>query len=130
MTGVRIAFALPLEAEDRLAGDAVRHGHEIVARCSSAHEVAARIDSLRPDVAVVAATERHLTAPLLAVCDDAGVRVVALVAGEVERRRAAALGLLEIADAASEWSGLESLLAVAPARMIEAATEEPPEARP
>ena len=130
MTGVRIAFALPLEAEDRLAGDAVRHGHEIVARCSSAHEVAARIDSLRPDVAVVAATERHLTAPLLAVCDDAGVRVVALVAGEVERRRAAALGLLEIADAASEWSGLESLLAVAPARVIEAATEEPPEARP
>jgi MinD-like ATPase involved in chromosome partitioning or flagellar assembly len=109
---MQIAFALSLEAEDRLAPDAERHGHEIVARCSTAHELAALIDVMRPDVAVVAATERHLTESLLAVCDDAGVRVLALVDGEIERRHAAALGLHETVDAASEWPSLESLLAL------------------
>lgn len=109
---MRIAFALPLEAEDRLAEDAVRHGHEIVARCATAHELAARIDALRPTVAVVAADERHLTDRLLAVCDEAGVRVVALVTGEADRRYAASLGLLESADAASAWAELERHLVV------------------
>jgi MinD-like ATPase involved in chromosome partitioning or flagellar assembly len=118
----RIALALPLEAEDRLASDAVRHGHEIVARCSTAHELAARVDALMaearsPDVAIVAATERHLTDRLLAVCDEAGVRVIALVGGEVDRRHAAALGLLETEDATAEWPQLERLLAVIPARV-------------
>lgn len=113
---MRIAFALPLEAEDRLATAAVRHGHEIVARCSTAHELAARIDAIRPDIVVVASTERHLTDRLLAVCDDAGVRVLALVGGEIDRRHSAALGLLETADAASEWSAIDTMLAVAPPR--------------
>ena len=113
---MRIAFALPLEIEDRLASDAVRHGHEIVARCSTAHELAARIDAIRPDIAIVASTERHLTSRLLAVCDDAGVRVLALVSGEVDRRHSAALGLLETADAASEWSALDTMLGIAPPR--------------
>lgn len=111
---MRIAFALPLELEDRLAPSAVRHGHELVARCSSASELASRIESLKPEVAVVAANERHLTDRLLAVADDAGVRVLALVAGEVERRHAASLGLLETADAASDWSELDGRLALAP----------------
>ena len=63
---VRVAFALPLEAEDRLSAEAIRHGHEIVARCSTAHELASRIDAVSPDVAIVAATERHLTQDVLA----------------------------------------------------------------
>jgi MinD-like ATPase involved in chromosome partitioning or flagellar assembly len=118
----RIALALPLEAEDRLATEAERHGHEILARCGTAHELAARIDALagasadtserRPDVAIVAATERHLTDRLLAICDEAGVRVIALVAGEVDRRHAASLGLLETADSAATWPELERMLAV------------------
>jgi MinD-like ATPase involved in chromosome partitioning or flagellar assembly len=118
----RIVLALPFEAEDRLALEAIRHGHEVVARCPTAHELAARIDGFgtsgdgSPDVAIVAATERHLTASLLSICDEAGVRVIALIAGEVDRRHAASLGLLETADLDADWTDLERMLAVAPFR--------------
>jgi MinD-like ATPase involved in chromosome partitioning or flagellar assembly len=116
---MRIAMALPLEAEDRLAAEAVRHGHEIVARCASAHELASRIEAARPDVALVAATERHLTDRLLAICDEAGVRLLALVSADADRRHAAAVGLLETADLAAAWPEIERGLAVVPARAIE-----------
>ncbi|MET0990474.1 MAG: regulator [Glaciihabitans sp.] len=109
---MRIAFALPVHLEDRLAPEALRHGHTVVARCSSAHELASRVEALTPDVAIVAATERHLTASLLSVCDDAGVRVLALVGGEVDRRHAAALGLYEMAPTDAEWPRIEDALAV------------------
>ena len=112
----RIAFALPLEAEDRLATDAARHGHEVVARCSTAHELASRIEAARPDIAIVAATERHLTASLVSLCDEAGVRILPLVGGEVERRHASSLGLLESEDIASGWPQIEKELAIIPGR--------------
>lgn len=119
----RIAFGLPLEAEERLGAEAVRHGHEIVARCSTAGELAARVDMLvttqqRPDVAIVAATERHLTENLLSICDEAGVRLLPLVASETERHRMLALGLLESVDFAAEWSTIERELAVIPVRPV------------
>jgi MinD-like ATPase involved in chromosome partitioning or flagellar assembly len=107
---VRIALALPLDMEDRLAEDAVLHGHEIVARCSTAQELASRIESVTPDVVIAASTERHLTTRLLAVCDEAGVRVLALVAGEVERRHAATVGLYELAPADATWTQIQDAL--------------------
>ncbi|MCU1535425.1 MAG: tyrosine-protein kinase family protein, partial [Glaciihabitans sp.] len=108
MTVARVAFALPIELEDRLAPDAVRHGHDIVARLATAGELASRLEQLQPDVVVVAATERHLTERLLSICDEVGVRVIALVASEAERKHATAIGLLETVDAASGWAELES----------------------
>jgi Flp pilus assembly CpaE family ATPase len=110
----RIALALPLEAEDRLAAEATRHGHDVVARCSTAHELASRIEAAHPDIAIVAATERHLTASLLAVCDEAGVRILPLVGGEVERRHVSALGLLEFTDIGAAWPEIEKELAIIP----------------
>jgi MinD-like ATPase involved in chromosome partitioning or flagellar assembly len=107
---MRIALALPFDAEDRLAADATLHGHEIVARCSTAQELASRIESVTPDVVIAASTERHLTTRLLAVCDEAGVRVLALVGGEVERRHAATVGIYEIAPADATWPQIESAL--------------------
>lgn len=104
-------MALPVEAEDRLVPEAIRHGHEVVARCSSAHELASRIESLVPDVVIVAATARHLTDRLLAVCDESGVRVLALVGLEADRRLAAAVGLLETAELDSTWPEIEAALA-------------------
>jgi MinD-like ATPase involved in chromosome partitioning or flagellar assembly len=115
---VRIAFALPLEVEDRLCAEAARHGHEIVARCATAHELASRVDAVSPDVAVVAATERHLTSNLVAVCDEAGVRILALVDGEPDRRYARSLGLLESAAADADWPQLEKELSIIPARGV------------
>jgi MinD-like ATPase involved in chromosome partitioning or flagellar assembly len=122
---VRIAFALPQEAEDRLSSDAARHGHEIVARCSSAHELASRIEVARPDVAIVASTERHLTPSLVSVCDEAGVRILALVAGERDRRHSGAMGLLESAELDAPWADLEKELSVIPARMAAPTTAGP-----
>ena len=108
----RIAMALPLEAEDRLAAEAELHGHEVVARCSTAHELASRIDTVAPDVVIVAATERHLTQRLLAVCDEAGVRMLALTTGEIDRRHAASIGLFEMAALDSSWPAIETALTV------------------
>jgi MinD-like ATPase involved in chromosome partitioning or flagellar assembly len=108
----RIAMALPLEAEDRLASEAEMHGHEVVARCSTAHELASRIETVAPDVVIVAATERHLTQRLLAVCDEAGVRMLALTAGEIDRRHAASIGLFEMAALDSSWPAIETALTV------------------
>jgi MinD-like ATPase involved in chromosome partitioning or flagellar assembly len=122
---VRIAFALPLEAEDRLSAEAIRHGHEIVARCSTAHELASRIDAVSPDVAIVAATERHLTASLVSVCDDAGVRILALVGSEMDRRHASSLGLFESGEIDAGWPELEKELSVIPARASAPEESEP-----
>lgn len=110
----RIALALPIEAEDRISVEAERNGHVVVARCSSADELASRIDTLLPDVAIVSAGERYLTGRLLALCDEAGVRVVALVGSELERRHAAAVGLYETLPADAPWPELERSLTVAP----------------
>ena len=106
----RIALALPFDAEDRLVPEAVRHGHDVVARCASAQELASRIDVTEPDLALVAATERHLNEQLLAVCDAAGVRVLALVAGEAESRYAGALGLLDTVGVEAQWPEIERVI--------------------
>jgi MinD-like ATPase involved in chromosome partitioning or flagellar assembly len=121
----RIAFALPFESEERLASQAVRHGHEVVARCSTAHELASRIEATKPDVAIVAASERHLTGALVAECDEAGVRVLPLVGSEVERRHASELGLLESADLAAAWSEIEKELAILSTRPVVVEAESP-----
>ena len=122
---MRIAFALPLEAEDRLSAEAIRHGHDIVARCSTAHELASRIDAVNPDVAIVAATERHLTSSLVSICDEAGVRVLALVSSAMDRRHASSLGLLESGELDADWPTIERDLAIIPVRVAA-----PPEPEP
>ncbi len=106
----RIATSLPLEVEDRLVVEAERHGHEVVARCSTAHELASRVEHLELDVVIASATERHLTDRLLALCDEAGVRVLALVAEDADRRHAHALGLHETLPLESGWRELEAAL--------------------
>lgn len=105
----RIAFALPIALEDRLALAAERHGHEVVLRCASAQELAAMIAALRPDVVLVAAEPRYLSDRLLATADESGVSVVALVTGEPARRHAATLGIFETLDAAASWPDIEKL---------------------
>ncbi|PRY68953.1 MinD-like ATPase involved in chromosome partitioning or flagellar assembly [Glaciihabitans tibetensis] len=126
---MRIALALPLAVEDRLAADAVLHGHDVVARCSTAQELASRIDTVTPDVVIAAATERHLTAQLLAVCDEAGVRMLALVGGEVERRLAASVGLYEMAPSDATWPQIEAALGSLRRSFVQDAAAQPPGSR-
>ncbi len=109
-----VALALPIELEDRLALELVRHGFHLGARCSSADELAALVATAAMDFAIVAASSRHLNDRLMVEADAAGVRVVALVATDAERRYAAGLGLLEVAPVDASWSDLEETLLGSP----------------
>lgn len=107
---MRLALALPLALEDRIAEEAARHGHDVIARSPSGAELASLVGALRPDAAIVAAEARYLTDRLLATCDECGTRVVALAADDIGRRHASVLGLFETLDAAAVWSDIELAL--------------------
>jgi MinD-like ATPase involved in chromosome partitioning or flagellar assembly len=103
----RLALAVEPGLEAALAAQAVRHGHEVVLSAASAWELERGIPSLRPEAAIVGAGPRTLTPELLAACDEHGVRLVVLAGDESDRRRAAAIGLLETVDATAPWDELE-----------------------
>ena len=107
----RIALALPVALDDRVSGDAMRHGHNVVARSVSALELASLVGPVAPDIVIVAAEPRYLTDRVLASCDDAGVRLIALAADDAGRRHAASLGIFESMDAASPWPDIERAIA-------------------
>ncbi|MCX7521095.1 regulator [Microbacterium sp. STN6] len=112
----RLALALDRRTEDRLIGDALNAGHQLASRPQTGMELVALAGDGVLDAAVVSASRRWLTPALMAACDAGAVRLVALAAGEQERRNAASLGLYEVLDATSEWAAVEELLtAVAPA---------------
>lgn len=105
-----IALALPLELEDGMSMQLVRHGFELSVRCSSADELASQLAQTAPDFAIVAASARYLNDRLMVEADAAGVRIVALVSADAERRYAAGLGLLEVVAADAEWNQIEAVL--------------------
>ena len=107
----RIALAVPVALEDRVSDDALRHGHEIIARSVSALELASLVGTLTPDVVIASAEPRYLTDRVLAACDEIGVRVIALASDDSGRRHASALGLFESMDAASSWPEIEAVIA-------------------
>ena len=106
----RIALALPLEAEDRLCIDLVHHGHELVARCSSADELASTLLATKAEFAIVAATSRYLNGRLMAEADAVGVRIVAMTSSEADRRHAMDLGLHEVVGLDAHWTEIEAVL--------------------
>lgn len=105
-----IALALDRDTEDRLLADIVEHGHVIVARPATVPELLAAIDRHSPEALIVGGTPGTLTAELLAASDSAGIRVVALVASEEERRYVAGLGLHETVRADADWVEIETVL--------------------
>jgi MinD-like ATPase involved in chromosome partitioning or flagellar assembly len=110
----RIALALPLETEDRVAFELVRHGYEIVARCSGSDDLASVLGSALAEYALVSASPRYLNERLLVESDASGTRLVALFGSDAERRHAASVGLHEVLDSAAGWLELESALLGAP----------------
>ena len=103
----RIAFALPIAIEDHLAEQAVRHGHEVVARSPSAAELASLVAALRPELVIACAEPRYLNSRVLAACDDAGVHIVAVARDDAGRRHAATLGIYETVTADADWLDIE-----------------------
>lgn len=105
-----LALALDHRTEDRLLADIIEHGHSIVARLSTASELLTAIQKHAPEIVIVGAARATLNAELIAVCDARGIRVIALVASDEDRRHAASLGLYEVMDAAADWREIEALL--------------------
>ncbi len=106
----RLMLAIPAALEERIATEAIRHGHSVVARSGSAAEAAEQLRDIRPDVAIVAAAPPFFTQALLSECDELGIRIVALVALDADRRLAASMGLRETVSAAADWPEIEALL--------------------
>jgi MinD-like ATPase involved in chromosome partitioning or flagellar assembly len=107
---VRIALAVPAPYDDRYAREALRHGHEVVASAHDAEQLAAVLDAARPDVAIVWGSARYLSYGTLSDCDIRGVRVLAAVAADDERRYATGIGLYDLVDGAGDWEAFESAL--------------------
>lgn len=99
-----VALALPLADEQRLVAEAGRHGHRVVARCSGADDLAAQLETARPELAVAAAAPQYLSSRVVAACDAIGVRLLVVAASVQERRFAATLGVVDAVDAPFEWA--------------------------
>ncbi len=105
-----IAVCLAPEIEGRLVGELERHGYRVALRAADAVELEVAIGTTTAEVAVASAGPDTLSAGLLATCDLAGVRLVAIVSGDAGRRNARELGLHEIVDASATWTELEAVL--------------------
>lgn len=99
-----VALAMPLADEQRLIADAPRHGHRVVARCSGAEELVAKLSGAGAELAVVSASPQYLTARVVAACDAHGVRLLAIAGSAAERRFAASVGVVDALDGPFAWS--------------------------
>jgi MinD-like ATPase involved in chromosome partitioning or flagellar assembly len=107
----RVLLAVGTQFESALSTGASRHGHEIVATADSAPRAIVELEATVVEVAVVSASPVVLSMALLASCDTRGVRIVAFVASDAERRHAASLGLFDLVDATTDWAEIEGVLA-------------------
>ncbi|BDZ46022.1 AAA family ATPase [Naasia aerilata] len=126
---MRLLLALDPATEDRILGDILRSGHEVLARPAGGVELAAALRALPAEAALVAASPRMLSAGVLAAADRAGVRLVALAESGEDRRAAAALGLREVLDGSASWAEMEAVLSGAPAGAPTVHVPHPPAAR-
>jgi MinD-like ATPase involved in chromosome partitioning or flagellar assembly len=108
---VTLVLAVDHTMEDRILADLVQRGHVILARAETAEDLLGAISAQAPECVIVSAKTSTLSADVLALCDDWGVRLIALAASEAERRHAAGLGLYEVLDASAPWAEIEAVLA-------------------
>lgn len=111
---MRIAMALPPELAGRLLGDLKAHGHDAVFHASNGADLAAAVGRLGVDAAITSARVGYLSASLLAACDDAGVRLVAVIESPAERAAAVDLGLAELVQADAPWHEFHAVLTATP----------------
>lgn len=111
---MRVAMAMPPDLGGRLLRDLKAHGHDAVFHASNGNDLAAAIGRLGVDAAITTARAGYLSAELLAACDDAGVRLVAVTESPAERAAAAGLGLAELVDGNATWEEFHAVLTATP----------------
>lgn len=99
-----VALAMPLADEQRLLADAPRHGHRVLARCSGAEELVAKLPAAGVELVVVSASPQYLTARVVAACDSLGLRLIAVAGSSAERRFAASVGVVDALDGPFTWA--------------------------
>jgi MinD-like ATPase involved in chromosome partitioning or flagellar assembly len=104
---MRVAMALPLDAEQRLADTAGYHGHEVLIRCSGGDELAVRLPQLAIELVVVQATPEHLTPRLVETADALGVRMLVVADDEEQQRHATRAGIVDAVRGPAEWGLLD-----------------------
>jgi len=107
---VRVALALPPSVAARLAKSARRHGHEVVLTATDSFELVAGLDASRPELAIVTSAASTLSVGVLAQCDARGIRMLAVVDSDAERRHAREVGLFETLPAGAEWEEIDAAL--------------------
>lgn len=110
----RIALALTLGLEERIAQELNNNGYTIVGRCSSADELSSVLSIADAELALVCAAPRYLNERLLTESDASGVRLVAMIGSDAERRHAASVGLYETVDVGAQWREIEEMLVGSP----------------
>jgi hypothetical protein len=107
---VRVAIAVPAPHDARLAKEAARHGHDVVLRSAGDEPLEAAFAVARPEVAAVWSSPSALTSELLEHCDSRGIRVLAVIASDADRRHATELGVVEQVAMVATWPEVESRL--------------------
>lgn len=100
-----VALAMPLADEQRLLADAPRHGHRVLARCSGAEELVAKLPTAGVELVVVSASPQYLTSRVVAACDSLGLRLLAVAGSSAERRFAVSVGVVDAIDGPFGWAG-------------------------
>lgn len=104
---MRVALALPLDAEQHLADTAGYHGHEVLIRCSGGDELAVRLPQLAVELVVVQATPQHLTSRLVETADALGIRMLVVADDDEQNRHAARAGIVDAVGGPAGWGLLE-----------------------
>ncbi len=105
-----VVVSVPEALEHRILTELEQHGYRAELSSSGADAGEEKIATAGCSAVICGAGPDHLSPGLLAACDKAGVRVVALASNDCERRHASDLGLYEVIDAAAPWPHIEQLL--------------------
>ena len=107
---MRAALALNKPVDARLTKTAKRYGHEVVLSAADSFELVAGLDVSRPEIALVRSAPGVLSEGVLAQCDARGIRVLAVVETDAERRHAREVGLFETISSELDWPAIDTAL--------------------
>lgn len=95
---------------ERLAIEITAAGDELTHQATTASEIAELIRTGTVDIVVVHADSLQLTSALIDACDVAGIRLIAIIKGDADRRHALTLDFHETCHIDASWQSMLNLL--------------------
>jgi len=93
-----------------MAAEVVGTGNVLTRRATTGFELGELIAGAEIDIAVVNATPTHLTLALIDACDLAGIRLIAVIHTDADRRHALTLDFHETCRFDTSWESMMELL--------------------